>query len=384
MRIGIDIRNVGRKRTGDEAVFSNLVRSLAELDRENEYFLFIDQRSEEELDAVAESLGIGNQDNFRLKPLSSGGKFAWNFRTIGQALRREPVDIYLTQYITPLGVPRRTRIATIVHDVSFKAYPELIGKADLFFLNLLIPPSLKRADKVIAVSRFTRDEIIGRYGIAPGKVDWIHNAVPEDYIRRASCVTDRDKRMIRKKYSLPERFVLYIGTLQPRKNLPVLVEAFAKAADRIGPDSKLVLAGGKGHHYDKSIDEVIARLSLSDKVVFAGYVDESDKPALVASACCLCSPSLYEGFGIPVLEGFAAGVPVVASGIPPHEEIGLGAAILFDPHDPDALAEALLSACSNGAERERMRAAGRERVKDFSWDKTAHKMLGIFSEMAEK
>lgn len=373
MKIGIDIRNIGKKRTGDEVVFFSLTKSLAIIDAENEYKLFTDITDLETLNVIKKDLGIINKNNFEIISLKSRNKFCWNIRVLPGYLRHHPVDAYLTQYITPFFVPKKIKVMTIIHDVSFKVYKQFIKKSDLFFLNLLIPRSLKRADKIIAVSRFTRDEIIKAYKVDPEKVDWIHNAVADDFLN--ADLSEEKLKNVREKYKLPEKYILYLGTLQPRKNIPALIEAFNKI-DKF--DIKLVVAGGRGHNFDRKIDETIEKYNLQNKIIFPGFIDEEDKPALMKLAEIFVFPSFYEGFGIPILEAFAVGTPVIASNISPHKEIAEYAALYFNPENFQDLAKIMNSLLSDENLRQNLIQKGSEQAKKFSWEKTAEKMLNIF------
>jgi glycosyltransferase involved in cell wall biosynthesis len=402
MKIGIDIRLIGKKQTGSEAVFFNLVKNLVQIDSQNKYLLFTDITGKETLDKIGSDLGIIGKSNFRIISLPTANKFTWNFWTLQKYLRKNPVDIYLTQYITPFFVPKKIRIITIIHDISFKVYRQFIKKSDLFFLNLLIPWSLKRADKIVAVSQFTRDEIIKYYKISEDKVDWIHNAVSEDFRQLADetkNISPEKLKQVKEKYNLPEKFILYIGTLQPRKNIPTLIEAYGKLIGRLsstlpfdetsavplraGEDNmiKLVIAGGKSHNFDPKIDETVKKYDLEENVVFPGFIDEEDKAAIIKMARVFCFPSFYEGFGIPILEAFAVGTPVAASDIAPHREITEGAALLFDPQDPEDLERKLISILSDDAVENDFVQKGLNQLKKFSWKNTAEKMLEIFEGM---
>lgn len=378
MKIGIDIRNIGKKRTGDEVVFFNLVKNLAQLDKENNYYLFTDICDEKILEEIRANLRIKNTPNFKIISLETKNKFSWNFWTLPKYLQKNPTDIYLTQYITPFFVPKEIRIMTIIHDVSFCAFPELIKKADLFFLKTLIPLSLKRADKIVAVSQFTLDEIRKYYKIAPEKLDWIHNAVSDEFPKEA--VTEEKMETVRKKYDLPKKFILYLGTLQPRKNIPILIEAFNKTDNKFS-GMKLVLAGGKGHNYDLKIDEKIAVYNIKDKIIFPGYIADEDKHCFLKMAEIFVFPSLYEGFGIPILEAFASGTPVIASNIPPHREIAGNSAEFFDPQDSGDLADKIAGIISDEQLRKKLVEDGFSRLENFSWKKTAKKMLRIFKDV---
>lgn len=380
MRIGIDIRNIGKKRTGDEAVFFNLVKNLAIIDKKNKYSLFTDIPDTSILHNMEASLEIENNANFKIISLKTGNRFAWNFWTLQHYLRRNPVDVYLTQYITPLFVPKKVKIAAIIHDISFNFYPEFIKFSDLFFLKILIPRSLKRADKIIAVSQFTRDEIIQKYKIDPAKVDFIYNAVSGDFMKGD---TNPDRlEAVRKKYNLPEKFILYLGTMQPRKNLPTLIRAYALLPGDIQKKFKLVMAGGRGYNFDKKITEATQKFAIKDSVYFPGFIAEADKPAIFKLAGFFVFPSLYEGFGIPVLEAMAAGTPVIASRVRPHLEIAENAALFFDAGNPNDLLEKMQKFFNNANLRNEFVRRGREQAGKFSWLKTAEKTFSILSSLA--
>lgn len=376
-RIGIDIRNIGKKRTGDEAVFFNLVKNLAKIDSQNKYLLFTDIINTTILRSIVVKLKIENKNNFEIIPLKCPNKFVWNIWTLPNYLRKNPADIYLTQYITPFFVSKSIKIMAIVHDISFNFYPGFIKKTDLFFLKILIPLSLKRADKIIGVSRFTAEEIKKYYDIGENKVAWIHNAVSKDFL----CQDTSPEKIfsVKKKYNLPNDYILYIGTLQPRKNIPVLIKAFAKIKNEIG--AKLVIAGGRGHNSDPRIDKIVFKLNLKNDVFFPGFIDEEDKAALMKGARIFCFPSLYEGFGIPILEAMSVGAPVIASDIPPHREIAGDAVRFFNPERPDELADQIQKLLNDDNLREILAQKGRLQAQNFSWEKTAGDMANIFNSL---
>lgn len=379
MRIGIDIRNIGKQRTGDETVFFNLVKNLAEIDNSNEYLLFTDIAGENIIQELKKKLAIENKENFKIIFLNCSNKFVWNIWTLPAYLRKSPVDVYHTQYITPFFVSKNIKIVTHIHDISFLAYPEFIKKSDLFFLKNLIPGSIRRADKVIAVSEFTKNEIIKYYKTDPGKIEVVYNAVGEDFLK--SDYSGSELFEIRKKYNLPEEFILYIGTLQPRKNIPILIQSFARIKEKI-PEVKLVLAGNRNaHNFDDDIDNKIEELKISGSIIFPGFVDEEDKSALFQLAKAFVFPSLYEGFGIPILEAFASRVPVLTSDIPVHNEIIQNAAVFFDPESLDDLSEKLYNSLVNQNLRDNLIDLGFQRVKFFSWKKSSEKMLEIYREL---
>lgn len=379
MIIGIDIRLIGKKRTGDEAVFFNLTKNLAKLDEKNEYKLFTDITDKAVLEKIKFNLNIEDKNNFEIISLESKNKFFWNAWILPKYLRNNPVDIYLTQYITPWFVPKKIKIITIIHDISFNFYPQFIKFWDLFFLKKLIPMSLKRADKILAVSEFTKNEIIKFYKICDEKIEWIHNAVSDDFLTQD--VSEEKIKKVKEKYKLPENYILYLGTLQPRKNLPTLIDAYALLkldSEFQRKNIKLVLAGGKGHNYDKNIDKIIKKSSLEKDVIFPGFIEEEDKAAIMKAANVFCFPSYYEGFGIPILEAMSLGVPVVASDILPHREIAGDSVMFFNPNIAGELTEAIQKIPSNEIIKNSLIVREKQQFEKFSWQKTAQKTIGIF------
>lgn len=379
MKIGIDIRNIGKNRTGDEVVFFNLVKSLALIDSENEYFLFTDILDKEKISEIQEKLSLNDKQNFKIVPLKASNKFIWNIWTLPKYLRQNHLDIYQTQYITPWFVPKSTRILTVIHDISFNFYPQFLKFGDLFFLKTLIPISLWRADKIIAVSKFTAAEIINYYEVNSKKVAWIHNAVSENFFQYTK---QEEIKKVKKKYELPEKFILYLGTLQPRKNIPHLIRAFARIKDSL-PDIKLVICGNKkAYNFDKKIESAVAQAGLAKEVYFPGYINEEDKQAIYKLAHVFVFPSLYEGFGIPILEAMAAGVPILASHIPPHKEIAEESVLFFENGKENDLENKLKEICLNNDLREKLIKKEKERINKFSWQSSAKEIHRIYTEFA--
>jgi glycosyltransferase involved in cell wall biosynthesis len=379
MRVGIDIRVIGKKLTGDEAVFFNLVKNLARIDSTNEYFLFTDIADETILKEIGTEIDINGKSNFRIIALPAKNKFQWNFWTLPTYLRKNPVDIYHTQYITPWFVPKKIKIVTIIHDISFNFFPQHIKFSDLFFLKTLIPISLQRADKIIAVSEFTKNEIIKFYKIEPGKIECVYNSISDEFLTDEIFQEKLDGT--RKKYNLPDKFILYIGTLQPRKNIPMLLEAYAKTKDRLG-DIKLVICGNqKAHNYDKRISNSLENNNLKDDIIFPGFIDEQDKKTIFQSAQAFVFPSFYEGFGIPVLEAMSQNVPVLAADIPSLKEIAKDGALYFDVASLDDFSKKLYAVSVDNKLREELTKTGKEIVSFFSWENSARKTLAIYEEM---
>ncbi len=378
MRIGIDIRNISKRRTGDEVVFFNLVKNLAKIDDVHEYWLFTDIIEESILGNIIKNLEISEKHNFKIVSLKSTNRFIWNLWTLQRYLRRNPVDVYHTQYILPFFIPRKIKLITTIHDISFNFFPQFIKWTDLFFLKMLIPWSLKRTDKIIAVSKFTKDEIIRFYKIAPEKVEVAYNSVGNNFAQ--NYFPQKEVDVVRTKYNLPEKFILYLGTMQPRKNLSFLIEAYVGIKDKI-PGVKLVLAGKKSYNYDRKIDQIVASYKLEKDVLFPGFIDELDKPVVFYLSQLFVFPSLYEGFGIPILEAMSQGVPVLAADISSLREVGGEGALYFNTSDLASLKDKIYNVSVDNNLKNKLVNSGLEKVKVFSWEKSAREMVRIYNSL---
>ncbi|KKU06550.1 MAG: hypothetical protein A3J06_02380 [Candidatus Moranbacteria bacterium RIFCSPLOWO2_02_FULL_48_19] len=379
--IAIDIRLLGKRRTGDETVFFHLTKEILKLDKKNKYYLLTDEREAAKIASLYAYLDCVGQENVAIVSLPTVNRFLWNLWTLPKYLFQQRIDIFHTQYILPLCSPQRTKIITHIHDVSFRAFPELISWIDRFFLALLIPRSLKKAIRIIAVSRFTKEEIVKYYAVSPDKITVIANAAGENFLKNTRGDAKKE-RAVREKYHLPEHFIIAVGTLQPRKNIPFLIDAFAALRKRL-PEIKLVLVGNRSaHHTDKGIDRVVAKQNLGESVVFPGYIEESDLPAVISLARVFAFPSLYEGFGIPLLEALCQDVPVAASDIQSLKEVGGKAALYFDPESIANCEEILYTLCTNQEQRTALIRHGEERVRLFSWQKSARLLLDEYNKLS--
>ncbi len=243
IRIAIDIRILGKKRTGDETVFFELTREVIRQDSQNEYFLLTNESDQGALEILRKRLGLEEENaKGHLVVLPATNRFLWNGVTLPRYLKEAAIDVFHTQYILPFWLPKGLKVVNHIHDVSFCAYPELIGRRDRFFLNLLIPRSLRRSDAIVTPSAFTKAEVIKYYGTDETKIHVIYNALGSDFKKEAiSTLTDQE---LQQKYYLPEKYILYVGTLQPRKNIPFLLQAFAKLRER-DSSLRIVLVGSR-------------------------------------------------------------------------------------------------------------------------------------------
>ncbi len=275
-----------------------------------------------------------------------------------------------TTYFFPLALAKGPwkRVVT-VHDLASRYYPEALEAPMLGQLNRL-EEHVAVADRVLAVSETTKRDLVKFLNVAPGKIEVVYNGVSERF-RRLDGVPER----VKLQYRLPERFLLFVGTVEPRKNLPRLIKAFDAAARKI--PHALVIVGAKGWKA-APMYRAITESPFRDRILFTGYVDDDDLPALYNLADVLVYPSLYEGFGIPVVEAMACGTPVMTSNGSALAEIADGAAVLVDPLDVGRIGEAIERVVGDEPLRADLRAKGFERAKHFSWDVAASQVVACF------
>jgi glycosyltransferase involved in cell wall biosynthesis len=278
-------------------------------------------------------------------------------------------------FVVPFGV-RGKKILT-VHDMSFFAYPKETRLRTKLLLKIYIKMSCKRADKIVTVSEFSKKEIIKYLNISPDKIHVVPNGVnTEKYFP----IKNNDSiKSVKEKYSINNKYFLYLGTLEPRKNIVRLLEAYKKlkTSEDI-PD--LILAGKKGWLY-RDIFECIHRLKLEKSVIYIGYLSDDDIVPIICGAIAFLFPSLYEGFGMPPLEAMACGTPVLTSNVSSLPEIVGDAALLVDPQNVDDIYEKLKMLVSNDDLRNKLIRRGLERASIFSWDNAAAKMMELYEKV---
>lgn len=275
-------------------------------------------------------------------------------------------------------LPLATRVPGVVtvHDLSFMSMPEKLPAAKRFYLARSCRASVHKARRVIAVSRQTADDLIRFFGVTANKIDVVHNGVDARFQPTDAAAINA----FRRQRGLPERFVLYVGTLEPRKNLTRLVRAYAawrQRAGEAGQQTKLVLAGAQGWFYAEIFAQVRA-LGLTEAVLLPGFVPAAELPDWYRAAELFVYPSLYEGFGLPVLEAMACGTPVLCSQANSLLEIVADSAYTVPADDEAALCAGLDELLSQPALRAELRARGLARAQRFSWQRTAQATLAVY------
>ena len=282
---------------------------------------------------------------------------------------------HATEHLLPplRGVPT----VLTVHDLIFRHLPEHHKPLNRWYLNLTMPLYCRRATHLIAVSEQTRRDVVALYGIPAERITVIPEAPAPGFAPvSAEAVADA-----RARYHLPERYLLAVGTLEPRKNLTRLVEAWAPLY-QAGSAPPLVLAGKRGWLNDDFF-AALERSPARDGVVLTGYVNDADLPALYTGAALSICASLYEGFGLPLLEAMACGVPVLCSNSSSLPEVAGGAAVLFDPRNVADMTATLARVLADGALRQDLAERGRARASQFSWAATARQTVAVYQRVLE-
>jgi glycosyltransferase involved in cell wall biosynthesis len=369
MRIGIDYTAAVRQGAGIGRFCRGLIGALAALDRDNEYVLWSGGRAPDE---------PAWPRNFRRVALPVTDRhlaIAW------QRLRLPlPVELItgrLDLYHSPdfvLPPVRRARTLLTVHDLSFMRYPECSSPALLEYLMQAVPRSVARADLVLADSLNTQRDVIELLGVPAERTRVVYAGL-EPTFRRVDDADQRNAALAR--YGITPPYILAVGTLQPRKNFTRLIAALRLARERYGLPQQLVIAGGKGWLYDDILD---AAREAGEAVLLAGYVADRDLPALYSAADAFAFPSLYEGFGIPILEAMGCGTPVLTSTASSLPEVAGDAALLVEPTDIEAMAAGLWRLVTDETLRATLVQRGYEQIARFTWPTAAQELLAAYEQ----
>ncbi len=260
-----------------------------------------------------------------------------------------------------------------VHDLIFRLYPDYHKRLNYWYLNLAMPLYCRRADIIIAVSEATKRDVVRHYGVDEGKIHVVQEAAAGHFQPPPAGEVER----VRRQYSLPEQFLLHLGTIEPRKNLSGLLDALLILRQDF-PDLRLLLAGSRGWLYDDFFVRIVEE-GLGDVVMPLGWVPDEDLPAVIAAASLAVQPSLYEGFGLPLLEHMACGQVVAASNSSSHPEVGGEAAAYFDPENVEEMAAVIKRLLLDPAEYAHRRELGLAQAAKFSWERAAQETQAVYN-----
>ncbi|RMF04547.1 MAG: glycosyltransferase family 1 protein, partial [Chloroflexi bacterium] len=348
---------------------TNLLKNLKqESPAEFEYTTFLNDRA-------FEAHKFGLQAQFSALPTRRPVvRIFWEQFVQPLALRRANINLlHALAFVAPVAAP--CPFVVTVYDLSFIRYPEAFRPFNRWYLSRFTARTVRRAKAVITISESTRQDVIRFLGAPPERVHTIYCGVDSGFRPLPAADVARFKLA----QHLPEQFVLYLGTLEPRKNIDGLIQAYARWKQRDPGAPPLVIAGGKGW-YTRHIFELVEHLNLTDSIRFPGYVPQETLALWYNSATLFVYPSHFEGFGLPVLEAMACGTPVITSTAASLPEVAGtdGTARLVDPQNTEALADALAEVAGNPELRANMSALGVARARRFSWQKTARQTAEIY------
>lgn len=421
MLIGIDASRANKiRKTGTELYAYSLIRLFAQLDKENQYILYSDKPLTGGLLDLTNDAYDFNTDvlhevgpfkngcqeiksphnNFKGKILKWPFSFLWTQGRLSlEMLFKRPDILFVPAHALPVIHPQKSIVT--IHDIGFdktsNVYKkEKIGPTNKTVIKLLdimallftsgkyransldylrwtTAYALKKAKKIITVSQFSKNEIIDQYKVDEKKITVIHNGYSEKLYKK--CKDQDFVSGVLKKYGIQKPYFLYIGRIEKKKNIAALIEAFAIMRDNAeNKKIKLVLIGSASYGFDE-VNYMIREFALEHEVIIPGWVNEGDVPAIYSEALAFVFPSVYEGFGIPLLQAMSCGTPIIASNVASIPEVVGDAALLFNPHYVKSIAKAMTDIVNDEALREQLIIKGKTRVKNFSWQKCATETL---------
>lgn len=408
MRIGIDASRANlEEKTGTEWYSFYLIQELKKIIPKNiEVVLYSKEPLQGELAKLPK--------NWRSKVLHWPPKYLWTQIRLSLEMLKiwsRPNLLFVPAHTIPIIHPRKTVL--VVHDIGFEKMKELYGDQDIGYKNdfykvllkLLVRLStfgrygtteldyhrwamrfaIKNAHHIITISEFSKQEINEFYKFSENKISVVHNSLDHEtyYSFKAresiSAVLEKANKIL-EKYKISQPYILFTGRLEAKKNIPRLIKAFSILKQKYKIPHKLILIGFPGHKYE-DIESNIYKLQLKDDVLEPGYIQQADMNSIMNMADLFVLPSLYEGFGIPILEAMAAGTPVACSNIPPLKEVGDQAATYFNPEDEHDMAEVIFDGLCNHEIRKKIKSNGTKQVKKFSYEKCAQQTWDVINEL---
>jgi glycosyltransferase involved in cell wall biosynthesis len=371
MRVGFDVRPFLKEETGVGIYFKNLLFAISQIDSENEYYLF-SSSWKDRFDPKKVPPFKNKQFKDFYYPVRMIN-FFWN------KLGWPSMDLFfrthldLTHSPTPLVLPSAGKKIVTVYDLCFLEYPHLSDDESRYVFSPRIEQSLCLADSIITISCFSREQVLNRFSLDKDKVHVTYLGIHHAFWRE---VAQEEIEQVKSKFNLPSSFLLFVGALEPRKNIGNLIEAL-KIVHRQYGRIPLILVGGKGKDFANILNKIDVH-DLKQWVLLTGYLTDFELRSVYRLATAFIYPSYCEGFGLPLLEAMCSQTPVIASRTSALPEICSDAALFFDPDQPGDMAEVILSVLKDADLKEDLVRKGEKRVLDFSWKSTAEQTLGIY------
>lgn len=363
MKIGIFTGDHTKNETGIGNYILNLV---------NQFKLFPD-----ELSIIRHPKGYDYSIKNQIIPytISSAGMMVWSCAVAAQKYLISDLDIVHSPTLALFPIKPHDNYVLTVHDIIFKKFPQFLPKGTVRHTNLFFNRNLTLADKIIADSESTKNDLVLEYKVPIDKITVIPVAADQIYHK----LPEREILKIKEKYTLFNPFILYVGTIEPRKNITLILKAFAHC-QKFLPEYNLVIAGKKGWYYNE-IYHTLSQLHIHEKVIFLGYIPLEDLPGLYNAADLFVYPSLYEGFGIPPLEAMQCGTPVITSNTSSLPEVMGDNGVMINPYKFEDLCDAIKKILLDSKFREFQIQYGHERARQFSWKKTAEMTTSVYEEV---
>jgi glycosyltransferase involved in cell wall biosynthesis len=349
VKIAIDIKSTEGEKTGKGYYTEHLVNSLMKIDKKNEYILY-------------------SHKNIK-------GRSIFYHINLWFKLKKEKPDIFFapTSYIVPAFAPKKIKVVFTVHDLVAFLFPGKHNKKATFIEKMTLKKALGKAKRVVCVSRNTAKDLEEKFNYPASKTEIVYCAAGDEYRQT------EDTEKVKKKYDLPKKFILGVGTIEPRKNFEGLIEAFRKIKNDID-DLYLVIIGTKGWCTGE-IEKLERDLEIKNKIKFLGYAKYEDLVAIYNLAEIFVFPSIYEGFGMPPLEAMKSGCPVICSNTSSLPEVCGDSAYMVNPHDIRAIEGGIREILGDEKLREHLKNKGLKQAEKFSWEKSAQKLLELFENL---
>jgi glycosyltransferase involved in cell wall biosynthesis len=375
MKIILDAQSTIKNKTGVGYYTSNLLEALSELDRSNSYSILLWRlffKKKEKTIKIA-------LDNFNYKFIKFFPyKIYYNLYKIGLAFPLNffigfPDIVFFTNFtMFPI---LKTKSIVVIYDLSYIKYPEFSDPKNVKFLKEKVKETVRKANRIVTISKNSKEEIAEEYGISKNLIDIIYPSYDHKlFYKRANNFV----RKVKNKYLIKTGYILFTGTIEPRKNVQTIIKAYCELPIKVKEKYSLVLAGGKGWRDDEIIRELNKAKKNNEKIIITGYVPEEDLPALYSGATVFVYPSFYEGFGIPILEAMACGCPVITSNTSSMPEVAGDAAILVDPYNLNEIKDNIENVLLNSILKKNMEKKGYNQIKKFDWLTSANELIKTF------
>ena len=376
MNIGIDLRGILEKnKTGVAEYTTNLIKAVLEQDKTNRYFLFSNSTKEK----IKLPFNQANTTHIHTHYPNKLLNLALFLKlTKIEKLIPEKIDCWFSPNINFISLKKSTHHILMLHDLSYEFFPEFYTFKQRLWHQLINPKKLcQTADKIIVPSQNTKRDIVNYYQIAENKIQVIYPGLSDQFFITGEELA-KQKNFIKKKYGLPDNFILFLAAIEPRKNIVGLIKAYEKLPPTLTDKHHLIIAGAKGWK-NRLVYEAALRSPLKNKIKFLGYVPDAEKPALYSLSDLFVFPSFYEGFGLPIIEAMQMGTPVIASNRSSLSEVTKDNALLINPNNTTHFSNSLKTLLQDHELQKTYKKRGKEIASEFSWKKAAAEWLSLIN-----